>query len=142
MGANSQLIGAAGEYAVASELSHRGWVATVTLQNAAGIDVLAAKDGVSRHIQVKANETGRRDWVLSKKSEAPDAEFFAFVAFRGLGERPDFFIVPARVVARCTRWSHRQWLRAPGISGQDHNDNSMRKWRDRRARYLERWDLL
>ena len=36
----TNLIGAAGEYYVAAELSRSGWLATVTLKNARGIDVL------------------------------------------------------------------------------------------------------
>lgn len=37
---NSQLTGVAGEYFVAAELSRRGFIASITMRNSPGIDIL------------------------------------------------------------------------------------------------------
>jgi hypothetical protein len=38
---NSQLAGVSGEYFVAAELSRRGFIASITMRNTRGIDILA-----------------------------------------------------------------------------------------------------
>ena len=38
---SSQLTGVAGEYFVAAELSRRGFIASITMRNSPGIDILA-----------------------------------------------------------------------------------------------------
>ena len=45
------LCGTAGEYFVAAELSRRGYVASITLRNARGIDILAS-DGDAKRIEL------------------------------------------------------------------------------------------
>jgi len=52
------LSGVAGEYFVAAELSRRGYVASLTLRNTRGIDILASNTDATRSvgIQVKANQ--------------------------------------------------------------------------------------
>ena len=42
---SSNDVGVAGEYLVAAQLTLRGWLATVTLKNSPGIDVLAQFPG-------------------------------------------------------------------------------------------------
>src|SRR5215471_7552747 len=56
------LTGAAGEYFVAAELSLRGWLATVTIKNAPGTDVLAQnrESGVVVSIQTKTASYGNK----------------------------------------------------------------------------------
>ena len=53
----SILVGVSGEYFVAAELSRLGYVASVTLRNTRGIDILAANADATRSvgIQVKSN---------------------------------------------------------------------------------------
>ena len=65
------LSGAAGQYFVAAELSRRGIIATVTLRNARGIDILASNESATRSvsIQVKTNQYSERKWLLDKKAE-------------------------------------------------------------------------
>jgi hypothetical protein len=60
------LTGAAGEYYVAAELSRRGWLATVTIKNSPGTDVLAQRLGTGRvvSIQVKTAGFGNRSSLL------------------------------------------------------------------------------
>ena len=107
MTANRGLIGAAGEYALASELSRRGWLATVTLKNSPDIDVLA-RHVESRHlvaIQVKTVSPGRKAFQLKTSQEVverepnePD-EWMAFVRFKEENERASFHLVPTKMVA-------------------------------------------
>ena len=96
------VVGVAGEYAVASELSRREWLATLTVTNSPGIDVLA------RHpqgqplvaLQVKSASPNRRAFQLEPKHEDPESdEWFVFVVTAKLLSRPSFHVVPATVVA-------------------------------------------
>jgi hypothetical protein len=141
----STLCGVSGEYFVAAELSRRGYVASLTLRNTRGIDVLASNADATKAvgIQVKTNQANRRDWVLNKKAEADQAEnlFYVFVRLNGTAE-PAFHIVPRAVVAQFVRADHRAWLSTPGKSGQAHIDTPMRKFKDPLDQYLGRWDLL
>jgi hypothetical protein len=42
------LAGVAGEYFVAAELSRRGWIASISLRNTRGIDILVTNQEASR----------------------------------------------------------------------------------------------
>lgn len=55
------LSGVAGEYLVAAELSRRGYIASITLRNTRGIDILASNADATRSvgIQVKTNQRAR-----------------------------------------------------------------------------------
>lgn len=140
------LVGVAGEYFVAAELSRRGHLATITLKNTKGIDVLASNEDGSKQvgIQVKTNQINRREWILNQKAEYYNADnlFFVFVILKRELERPEFFIVPSKVVAHYTKTMHLKWLETPGKKGQAHRDSSMRKFQDHECQYLEKWDLL
>jgi len=140
------LCGVAGEYFVAAELSRRGYIASITLRNTRGVDILASNEMASRQvgIQVKSNQGDSRDWILNPKAEGYFADnlFYAFVNLRTSQERPDFFIVPSKVVADHVRVGHARWLETPGKQGQQHKDSNVRKFRDDGGIYLEAWDLL
>ena len=143
---SSILTGVSGEYFVAAELSRRGYVASVTLRNTKGIDILVSNEDTTetRSIQVKTNKTSSPTWILSSKAEGitESAHFYVFVNLRGLTERPDYYVVPSAVVAKHVRESHEAWLAKPGRKGQEHRDGSMRKFSDPDGVYLERWDHL
>ncbi len=57
-------------------------------------------------------------------------------------DRPEFFIVPSRAVARYVKKNHAEWLVTPGRKGQKHNDTTMRNFRDDKGRFLEAWGNL
>jgi len=63
------LCGTAGEYFVAAELSRRGYVASITLRNARGIDILASDGDAKRSvgIQVKTTQGESKEWMLNKR---------------------------------------------------------------------------
>ena len=142
----SSIAGVAGEYFVAAELSRRGYIASISLRNTRGIDILATNAEASRSItiQCKTSQVARRVWVLSEKSEdfISVSHFYVFVALGGVSERPTYHIVPSADVAKHTRETHSQWLQAPGRDGRKHVDNPVRNFSDRGETYLERWDLL
>ncbi len=138
----SILVGVAGEYFVAAELSRRGYVASISMRNTRGIDILATNEEATRSItiQCKANQDGGSSWILNKKAEdfAPKNHFYVFVALTSLNERPHFHVVPAMVVAKYTRESHLAWLKGK----KTRKNTSMRKFNDLKGKYIDRWDLL
>jgi hypothetical protein len=145
-GLSAGLCGVAGEYFVAAELSRRGYIATLTLKNTRGVDILVANANASKSksIQVKTSQDQKKEWTLSHKAENLLAEnlFYIFVNLKGANELPDFFIVPNHIVAEYCKTGHQQWLDTPGRKGQKHNDTTMRKFADSNGQYFGRWDLL
>lgn len=143
---SSLLSGVAGEYYVAAELSKRGYIASITLRNTKGVDILCSNEDASKSvaIQVKTNRRSNREWVLNQKSEDYFADnlFYVFVNLNDNVRPPDFFIVPSKDVAKYAKESHAEWLMALGRGGQAHNDNPVRKFSDPEERYLSRWELL
>ena len=142
----SVLAGVSGEYFVAAELSRRGYIASISLRNTRGIDILATNQDASRSvtIQCKTNQHGKRVWLLNMKCEdffAPD-HFYVFVALREANERPFFHVVASQTVADFAKKFHGDYLRTPGRTGHKHSDNSMRKFLDLKGEYLDRWDVL
>ena len=141
----SILCGVAGEYFVAAELSRRGYVASLTLRNTRGIDILASNSDATKTvgIQVKTNQSDRREWILNRKAEAEDAEnlFYVFVRLNHTGP-PAFHVVPRAKVATFVREGHQAWLDTPGKGGRAHSDSSIRKFADPRDQFLGHWELL
>lgn len=142
----SILAGVAGEYFVAAELSRRGWIASISLRNTRGIDILVTNKDASRSITIQCKTTQKKakSWMLNEKCETyfSDVHFYVFVNLGDLSERPSFHIVPSKVVAEHVRYYHRQWLDTPGREGQEHVDTPMRKYSDPENVYLERWESI
>lgn len=145
-GLESTLVGIAGEYFVAAELSLRGYLASITLRNSRGIDIIASSSDATRSvsIQVKTSSGNVPKWMLKQKSESfsADNHFYVFVLLREVGVRPDFHIVPSQVVAEYVTTSHRQWLAGTKADGSPRKDSRMRNFRDPDQQYKEAWDLL
>ena len=139
------LSGVAGEYFVAAELSRRGYVASLTLRNTRGIDILASNSDatLSVGIQVKTNQGHGKEWMLNQKIEQDVATnlVFVFVRLNDLGT-PEYYVAPRADVARFATTNHRKWLSTPGRNGQKHRDTNMRKFADPGNKYLGRWELL
>jgi len=142
----SGLSGVAGEYFVAAELTCRGYIASITLRNTKGVDILCSNSDASKQvaIQVKTNRRSNRDWILNQKAENffADNHFYVFVNLNNNERPPDYFIVPSKEVAKYTKESHEDWLNTPGRGGVAHNLTTMRKFSDINEEYLNRWDLL
>jgi hypothetical protein len=143
------LSGVAGEYLVAAELSRRGYIASITLRNTRGVDILVSNADATRSVgvQVKTSQSPTPSWLLSEKIERPvrgslaENLFFVFVCLNGLGA-PSYHIVSRKDVARYCRGRHQRWLKTPGRKGQAHRDNPMRRFDDLNGRYRDKWELL
>ena len=138
---SNQLTGTAGEYFVAAELSRRGYIASISLRNAKGVDILVTSEDSNEtlNIQVKTAKNKKAIWILSKKNETiiSDRFFYILVLLPPDDmQRPHFYIVPSKRVARYISVFHKRHL-AAGNQGSD-----MRKFRDRFNRYLEKWDQV
>lgn len=136
----------AGEYYVCAELSRRGYVATLTLKNTEGIDILASRPrtGKAISIQVKTLQATKGHWVLNKKNEShySDEFFYILVRLPAAGIRPAFHIVPSIVIADEITSGHKKWLAGPKKDGSARKDTSMRGFNDSSCKYLENWELL
>src|SRR5690348_1470335 len=144
---NRVLTGVTGEYYVAAELSRRGYLASITLRNTKGVDVLCSNADASKSvgIQVKATTGVQRSWILSQKGEDyyADSLFYVFVNIsEDPKQSPDFTVVPSKVVADHIRIDHSSWLKGTKKNGQPRKDSAMRRFRDPAGQYLGRWDLL
>ena len=119
-------VGLAGEFYVLAQLVQRGFVASLTLANTKGVDILVSNTTLNQlfKIEVKTtNNNPRREalfaqepcytWPMSAKHEhVVDAHlFYCFVALRGCEQLPKFFIVPSLYVATYVREQHAYWLR-------------------------------
>ncbi len=142
---NSVLSGVAGEYLVAGELSRRGYIASITLRNSRGVDILVTNKKATRTaaIQVKTHYNKGTAWVLNEKAEKYHAPklFYAFVSLN-FGAPPDFYIVPSKVVAETIKKHNRKWLKTPGKKGQKRNQTAMRTFRDDKKRYRNAYHLM
>lgn len=142
----STLVGVAGEYLVAGELTLRGYIASITLRNSRGIDIIASNSVGSRSVslQVKTNSHGSKSWILSKKSEEyfSDSHFYVFVALGQINSRSKFHIVPSKIVAESTKTGHANWLKGKKIDGSKRKDSSIRNFHDHEDKYLEAWHLI
>ena len=140
---SSVLSGIAGEYFVAAELTRRGYIASITLRNSRGIDILATPEagGQAIEVQVKTSQS-ERWWLLNKAcEEAVNAgRFYLFVRLLDDLSRPEFYIVPSRVVAEEAKERHLTFLNKP--RSKPVKDTAIREFHDETGRFLERWDLL
>jgi len=140
------LSGVSGEYFVAAELSRRGYIASITLRNTKGVDILCSNADATKSvgIQVKTNKGTRRIWVLNEKAEKFYAVnlFYVFVNLNNNIKAPDYFIVPSKTVAKFTKKNDKEWRESLRRDGKPHKANTMRKFIDSKEGFLNRWNLL
>ena len=99
---NSQLVGAAGVFFVASELSMRGLVALPSIRNVRGADILLADPDGKRFafLQVKTSKSKVTFWPIgegAKKWQGPDC-YYVFV--RRVNGRFEAFLEKASIVSK------------------------------------------
>lgn len=135
---DSVSIGNCGEYFVAAELERNGYTAAVPMSNTRDFDILAIgrESGRQIAIQVKTNHTGKRTWTLSQKNEEPTGEntYFVFVCLNGK-DAPDYYILPAALVAQSVKKSHADWLGGVDKNGASHKDTPIRKFSFENPKY-------
>ena len=142
----TSLSGAAGQYFVAAELSRRGIIATATVRNARGIDILASNASATRTvtIQVKTNQSSKKQWMLHKSAEelVADNLFYVFVNLHGLDNPPSYHIVESRHVASVIKDSHQRWLAGAKKDGSSRKDTTMHIFKDDAGDFLGKWEKL
>jgi hypothetical protein len=97
-----QLTGMAGVYMVCAELTQRGFIACPTSRSARGADILVA-DQNCKHacsLQVKTNGKNASFWLLNPHAKDMVSPTHLYVLVNLIKDRPEFFIVPSRVIAR------------------------------------------
>lgn len=141
---NSQLIGAAGVFHVAAELSMRGMVALPSIRNVKGADILVADPKGRRFafIQVKTSKAKATFWPISEHAgewAGPDC-YYAFV--RRVEDRFEVFLEKAEVVAReseagdraaaergCKKWAPCWAIKGQGVN-EGVEDRARKQWRE------------
>ena len=102
MPSKGQLTGMVGVYIVATELTRQGFIACTTSRNARGADILVT-DQNCRHacsLQVKTNAKNASFWLLNPHAKEMVASTHFYVFVNAVEDKPEFFVVPSRVVAR------------------------------------------
>jgi hypothetical protein len=129
----ASVIGMAGTFHVAAELSWRGLNVLPTVRNTRGFDlIVATQDGRRMStIQVKASSKRYNFWLLGKiPTGAPKTAFYAFVRRGKNTQDLETFLVPAAHVIRDSSRS------------RDHSWDSWYLPEDGGIKYLDRWDLI
>ncbi|MBU1901632.1 aspartate ammonia-lyase [Patescibacteria group bacterium] len=146
------IIGAAGEYFVAAELSQMGIVATLTLRNTPSIDILATnlETGKSANIQVKTMSlSNKQGWRLSKKDEEKSNiknHYYVLVNLQAVGKLPEYYIIPQNKLAEQLYKDYRAYL----AGNKKRKDTKMRVFdpyrrtlqREFGEKYKNNWKIL
>ena len=142
-------IGNAGEFAVLSQLAHRGYIAAKTDDGQTLIDVIATNPETLRsiNIQVKTTKHESADyWMMSAKNEEVfESLWYVLVALGEPDARPVFHIFHSSEVGPWLKEDHASWLSKPKRNGEERKDSNMRKFRpslDQLANARENWEAL
>ena len=77
MSTTSLLAGVAGEYFVAAELSRRGFIASITLRNTRGIDIVVTNKYATKNVTIQRPKLGQR----LTHDQAPRTRFLSYAIF-------------------------------------------------------------
>ena len=151
------LIGLAGEFYTLAKLTHHGLVASLTLGNTKGVDILVSNPEFDQLYRVEVKTTNKEPrymrlfgdekfyiWPMSSKHETIAGKFliYCFIYLSNPEQNPKFFLVPSNDVAEYVRWEHQFWRTSRNNSVQV---TSMRNFRievsDPKG-YEENWSLF
>ncbi|SRR4030042_138899 len=135
-------IGNTGEYFIASILSSKGYITTITLGRAEAYDIIAIRpDGKTIKIQVKTAWYDNKIFRLSPKdAEERNLEYFyAFVTLKENKSPWEYYIVPAEIVSKHVGEGHNIWLNSLGKKGQKHNDSLVRTFSSKIGKCSPKW---
>ena len=106
---SSILVGVSGEYFVAAELSRRGYIASITLRNTQGIDIVATNESGKKSVNIQLKQRARvLGGYYQSSEEVKDKNiFYVFVELNKIDELPLFYIVPSRDVAKRVSEGHK-----------------------------------
>jgi hypothetical protein len=134
-------IGIAGEFYVLAQLTHRGFIATLTLGNTKGVDILVTNQELNKLYKVEVKTTSqklRREklfgegqfhvWAMSSKHEDLNDKnlVYVLVVIGNPDAHPKFFVIPSSEVSRYVKWQHEYWLQT---RTNPVKDTSMRNFR-------------
>jgi len=128
----------AGEFLVAGHLCLKGYVASLTLKNYPAVDIfcLNPRTGKQVAIQVKTIRSGKHYYVPEKIDDLNTP--FVFVRI-GSDESVDFFIAPAKDIARLSNKEREDYLRQhPSVSREQPRMISIESL----AEYKNQWAFL
>jgi hypothetical protein len=100
-GIGKQNVGNAGEYYIASRLSAKNFITTLTLGRAEKYDILAVNPtGKTIKLSVKTRYKKTDRFILSKKDEIGglDDFYYAFICLNEFKSEPQFWIIPSKQV--------------------------------------------
>lgn len=140
-GLGKWLVGSCGVFYVSAELSRRGWTAMPTIRNTRGIDIIVSKKDCVVNIQVKTNGYGKVKYPMSKSNEEwSDNLYYVFVTLKGKNDRPDFYIVPSKIVSEYISKTHKEWipLDPERNLGKKHAEETKEERQERREKSLMR----
>lgn len=158
-------ISLAGEFAVLSQLTLKGFDSNMTLGNTKNVDILVSDPVRNRMFKIEVKTHYRNTpshsemfghhlgWIMSKKNEEirdPNL-FYVFVCLTGNHTHYRFFIVPSNTVADYVKNQHLYWLQHKTEEGVDSDIRRFRIGLDDGGYvvptvlakdYENRWDLL
>ena len=145
----------AGEFYVLSQLTLRGFIATLTLGNTKSVDILVADPKSARMFKVEVKTTIKKPsrdllfsdeplykWTMSKKHEEINDKnlIYCFVNIKDAESMPEIFIVPCKHVSEYVKWQHDFWMKKR--NGKDSDVRVFRIKQDEIATYLNNWKLF
>ena len=150
------IVGVAGEFFVAAELSQRGIVATLTLKNTPSVDILATnlQNGSFANIQVKTMSINNNSgWRLGRKDEEPSGiqnHYYVFVNLKGIGQVPEYIVIPQLKIAEYIKNTHKAWLLGTKKDGSKRKDTDIRVFNPFintaaskfAKKYINSWEIL
>lgn len=150
------IVGVAGEYFVAAELSQRGVVATLTLKNTPYIDILATnlETGKSANVQVKTMSVeNKAGWHLNPRDGEPSGianHFYVLVDLQGSGKLPNYIIIPKPVFSKFLKSDYEKWITGKKKDGSPRKRTNMWIFDPHRRsdlknfsrKYENNWDIL
>jgi hypothetical protein len=137
----------AGQYFVCAELSRRGAIASLTLGNTQGVDILATSYDGHNSALIQVKTTKESTWIMGVKDENrfhPANAFYIFVRFRTTNDMPEYYIVLAGVVANRLSEEFKEWAKTPGRGGRPHDSkSSIRIWHESKdSGHKDKWGIL
>jgi len=136
--------GVTGEYLVAAELSKRGFIASMTIKNMPGIDIVVSDETASKvigiQVKVKQDLSQKKGWTLNAKDENrySDNLFYVFVDLAvEKNYETNFYVFPSQEVARRIKKFYNEWLKDP-----KHNANDMRTFYLKDGEQPNNWEVL
>jgi len=127
---SKQNIGNSGEYYVASILSAKDFVATVTLGRAERYDILAVNPrGKTVKISVKTRYEGKKEsFPLGIKDEkgGQDDFYYVLVRLNDMKKEPDYWVIPSKRVNDILSHSSKIYFSSKKKNGGDRKDSGIR----------------